>query len=380
MKRYAKKSQSGSHVKYRHVRHVEQQLSDSGNTSSDGEVELAGFINTACNYEQFTHGISRQFTSSPIHFLNESSNTDLISDGDTDSDDDSELLYAGAKTSLNAFASNYLQQVTKFKVSDVASDAILRVFRDALPTRNACPTFYSVKKANDVDGLWKEVKHHDGTFYLLNVEEQIKHILSAYPQLFDLRSDYSSDILNSQCFTNFDTDDKKHVYIILNVDGISPTFSSRHHKMWAVMGSVVNLPAELRIKFENIIFCCLFYGHNGPDFNFVMSTLVDHLQSVRFRLPDFVVELKIITLCADMPAKAKCTNMTQFNGYYGCPFCLCKGTYNNASHKLLYRIEDGGCLRSVFSHMDHAKKAEIQKAPVFGVKGFIYYVSSFGAV
>lgn len=144
MKRYSRHSQSGTQTKYRRVRNRDTEVYESNISNSDLDVEEE--LKDISTYEEFESAVSRQITSSPVNFLNENSGTQSPEDSDGDEDP----LYAGTHMSANKFASNYLQQVTKHNVSDTASDAILKVFRDALPTPNNCPTFYSVKKANRV--------------------------------------------------------------------------------------------------------------------------------------------------------------------------------------------------------------------------------------
>ena len=46
---------------------------------------------------------------------------------------------------------------------------------------------------------------------------------------------------------------------------------------------------------------------------------------VRFNGEEAIIKLKIYGVLTDTPAKATVLNMTNFNGQYGCPYCLNPG-------------------------------------------------------
>ena len=64
----------------------------------------------------------------------------------------------------------------------------------------------------------------------------------------------------------------------------------------------------------------------------------------------------------DLPAKAMATNMTQYNGYYSCTYCLDEGEHVSR-RQLFYPENEHGHFE------DSAKDAEETGTAVFGVKG-----------
>ncbi|CAN8016251.1 unnamed protein product, partial [Ixodes persulcatus] len=68
--------------------------------------------------------------------------------------------------------------------------------------------------------------------------------------------------------------------------------------------------------------------------------------------------VQIVCCCVDAPARAAVLNIKQFNGYYGCTWCLQKGTYLNGK-QLLNRHIDLGTVPSTLQ----------KEKPSHGVKG-----------
>ena len=64
---------------------------------------------------------------------------------------------------------------------------------------------------------------------------------------------------------------------------------------------------------------------------------------------NFNIRIHIYGLLGDSPGRNLFLNMKQFNGYYGCPFCLTPGHWLAAAHKVIFDIEDYP-LRTVTNH------------------------------
>ena len=60
---------------------------------------------------------------------------------------------------------------------------------------------------------------------------------------------------------------------------------------------------------------------------FLVSS-TNFFEGVTVSLPDkapFTCRVVLVACTCDLPARAQVMNVTQFNGYYGCAFCLQKG-------------------------------------------------------
>ncbi|KAM7289896.1 hypothetical protein ISCGN_030024 [Ixodes scapularis] len=80
--------------------------------------------------------------------------------------------------------------------------------------------------------------------------------------------------------------------------------------------------------------------------------------------------VQIVCCCVDAPARVAVLNMKQFNGYYGCTWCLQKGTFLNGSMR--YPVQEDGAVapeRTVRSSRKDAAAALQKGEPSRGVKG-----------
>lgn len=71
----------------------------------------------------------------------------------------------------------------------------------------------------------------------------------------------------------------------------------------------------------------------------------------------------------DLPAKAMALNCMQFNGQYGCPYCLDEGTYYTLHRRLYYLPDNTHQPRSITNMKEWADEAEKTGKPIFGIKG-----------
>ena len=361
MKRYNRRS-SRQTGKYRRT----EVTSSSSSSSSDSNVG-----ETAITYNEFSFGASRRYTSSPVHFLNEEASIHRESASLSSSADSSvsDPLYPNCSVSASEFTYAILDIQNKHGLSDAALVSTIELINRILPVPNRCPTEHQIRNIASTDKKWREIKCANGSYFLLDIEHQMLQILKSNPGILHINFDDSSDIKNSTHFRSVYVPSDDYIYIILNVDGLASVFQSKNYKTWTVLATIVNLSPELRKNFLNILFCCLYYGSVKPDFSFFMRTLVNHLQNVNFRYDSSWIKFKVVTLCADLPAKASCLNMVQFNGYFACPMCLVEGSYCSDSRKVLHPITSEGCLRTQESHCMHVRNAAINGTPSFGVKG-----------
>ena len=94
-----------------------------------------------------------------------------------------------------------------------------------------------------------------------------------------------------------------------------------------------------------------------------MKEVVAVIEAASLEFQGNIVRIRIVALVADLPAKAACLNMTQFNSYYPCIFCEVKGTYLLESHKMTYSPTICKS-RSVSPHSEHARSGSNKKQVV----------------
>lgn len=119
--------------------------------------------------------------------------------------------------------------------------------------------------------------------------------------------------------------------LLMNTDGAN-VFESNHKSLWPIQFYLNFLPPSLRFNISNIIVGALYIGEVKPDVKKFFEPLgreIEKLQSscltvdIEGRKWDF--NLSLTHSSFDLPAKAVMQNMSQYNGRYGCTYCLHPG-------------------------------------------------------
>ena len=76
----------------------------------------------------------------------------------------------------------------------------------------------------------------------------------------------------------------------------------------------------------------------------------------------------------DLPALAVACNTTQYNGKYGCLYCLDEGVHISGTH--MYPPDDDHQLRTSSQQRQWAEEAERTGRAVYGVKGTLILSNS----
>lgn len=319
-------------------------------------------------------------TSSPIPFDAEISEPEYSADSISISSDTDSLytdeLYRGSGIHVQDFEAEFLRIGAKHRMSDSSLRDMLGLFAEVLPPGNQCPTLHKLKKF-EIEDFFTDVERKqavNGMYYTLDVAKQIETICLRFPYIFDLPPSRTAefgveDVLDGVHFQNIKKPQNgvKFLYCLLSCDGVVPSHRSKGHVIWPVTLAVLNLEPRFRRKFENMILVMLFYGAKKPDFVDFMKEVVALIEATSMEFQNNVIRIRIVALVADLPAKAACLNMTQFNGYYACNFCEVKGTYLLESHKMTY--PPNICkTRSVSSHSEYSRSGS-NKKPSCGVKG-----------
>ena len=174
-----------------------------------------------------------------------------------------------------------------------------------------------------------------------------------------------------------------------NIDGV-PVFKSSNTSLWPVYFLINNLPIEERRK--HIVLAGLWYGSKKPVMNCFLKPLVDELVklhqdglkwSLQTKLVSTTVQLDLIVV--DSVARPLLQNCKQFNGRYGCGFCLHEGTATDKGQGVVRTYPLKSSLPTLRTHeqmLEHAEAAESSGTDVYGVKGvsLLYLIPDFDHV
>ncbi len=124
---------------------------------------------------------------------------------------------------------------------------------------------------------------------------------------------------------------RDNLALSLSTDGV-PLYKSSPVSLWPVYLVILNLPAYIRVRAENVILCGIWVGATKPLMNLLLNPIAKSLQqlstlglSIRTTFGSLTVRAKLVMGVFDLPAKAAVLCAKQYNGEYGCSVCLHPG-------------------------------------------------------
>lgn len=230
-------------------------------------------------------------------------------------------------------------------------------------------------------------------FAIINPSEQIFQYLRQHEDYYDFvvnerpyKEDEISDIYDGSKYREFVAslrESEKRTYVTLNIntDGV-PTFKSSKYSIWPIYLQINELPVQDR--FKSLITCGVWFGKTQPEMNAFLSPLVNKLNKlsengidIKIKGEQRIIKPYVLVGIFDAPARCKATGTSQFNGKYGCDWCLNPTSWDTATRytkALPIPIE-----RSKQKMLDWCEEATEKRTPVFGVKHAtpLYYLRNF---
>lgn len=214
----------------------------------------------------------------------------------------------------------------------------------------------------------------------------LPHIKRLLKKHFDAVLNYKNrnrahftDIDNGKLFRNTSESLENNLAALtLNVDGATLS-NSGGKELWPVQMYLNCLPPDIRYLPENIIITTFYFSKNKPPMSDLLYPLCNELDkcdvvSVESPEHDLIFFLvRILIFACDIPARTAIQNFIGPNGYYGCPYCIQKGTpikNLTSGSTVRYPKPDNICLRTHNETINLMKRAESgSKVNLFGVKG-----------
>uniref|UniRef100_A0A1X7V742 DUF4218 domain-containing protein n=1 Tax=Amphimedon queenslandica TaxID=400682 RepID=A0A1X7V742_AMPQE len=234
------------------------------------------------------------------------------------------------------------------------NDLITLIKAHCPATPNGCPkSFYQFKK------YFESLKEHDKFSYpftRLKDEVTIKdiHDGSTIQQLMS-----ADGFLSVQ----------ENTGLALCSDGV-PVFKSSKGSLWPIYLMVTSIPPQKRMKVDNLIIAALWHGPTKPNMDLILEFVLNSVASLETTgvaySSNVVLRAKLLMAVFDLPAKSSATNTKQFNGEFGCLYCVEKGEICNKAR--IYRPNMSE-LRNHIRMKEWAELATSTGEPHYGVKG-----------
>lgn len=139
------------------------------------------------------------------------------------------------------------------------------------------------------------------------------------------------------------------------------------------MSSIVcELPPEIRNAAANMV-THFIYGSSTPCFETFLPIYSDELNNLLkegLKINNIHFKIRILGLIADAPARAKITFAKQYNGKFGCFFCINPGVRING--KRIYKFNPQFKIRTNELYKDQALRAKRSGKPYHGIFGEAY--------
>lgn len=129
-----------------------------------------------------------------------------------------------------------------------------------------------------------------------------------------------------------------------------------------------------------MILAGLWLDKEAPKMEIFLKPFIEELRtlySVGMEIENIIYKIICTTACADSCARCKLSNFKQFNGKYGCTYCMHPGLLVNINGTKQLRFVNSICgeKRNMLSTLAHMKDAETLGKSIYGVKGVSTLIS-----
>lgn len=242
-------------------------------------------------------------------------------------------------------------------------------------------------------------KKSDEFFIYIPIEQQLRlSIEKNFDSIIQFKcserdENFVSDVRDGSIHKNIDLKfpDSFNLSLLVNTDG-AQVFDSTKKSLWPLQIIQKILHPKIRYLTSNILLVGLIFVKGKPDpthFFFPLIQEITRMHKQGFRIESMSKEIifrPFITHCVcDLPAKAKCQGILQYNGEFACGYCLhpgisiegkeASGKPNKKRKTIRYVRQSGAAsLRTHNGTICSLKK--LQKFPEKHIQGF-YTISCF---
>lgn len=225
-----------------------------------------------------------------------------------------------------------------------------------------------------------KTKYSDTNFFVtLPIEDQLKIHVERSLRNGDLifqhnnvrTNDTMTDIYHGDAYQNLIVinEGNKFLTLTVNTDGASIHKSTKNASIWPLQFFVNEICEQNRFATSNILIAALAYGAM-PDMSCFLRPFIEELTNINnsggisIEINGVHEKVKLYTLVWSLDSVAKCSVLkkVQFNGYYGCPYCLHPGSLVSANniryckeHNAAERTNENSRTAMQKSHCDNTR-------------------------
>ena len=195
------------------------------------------------------------------------------------------------------------------------------------------------------------------------------------------RNEFYRDIYDGRIYKKFVSslpaeDRQSYVTLTFNADGAS-VFKSSTYSIWPIQLTLNEIP--FRIRHDNPVVFGLWFGKDKPILSAFLEEFTRQMNvlshsGIICKIGGMTKNIEVLTICAcvDTVARAAMLCFIQFNGKYGCNWCLHPGVPVMHVKKKIQKypiLQENPKLRNINETLEHIDQSRNSIKPVFGVKG-----------
>ena len=203
-------------------------------------------------------------------------------------------------------------------------------------------------KYDELDGIVKckicdievDVSNPSNTCYfaIIDISDSVRDYLKVHEDYYDYivtkrvhKTDHIEDFYDGKLYRDFvkqlsDSDRSAYMTMIFNTDG-APVFESSTVSIWPIYVTPNEIP--IRDRLNSTIVCGLWFGLNKLEMTVFLDAFVEQMNyystigiSCMIKNEEHKIKIFPLLACVDTIARAPMNGTTQFNGRYGCDWCL----------------------------------------------------------
>ncbi|XP_062716890.1 uncharacterized protein LOC134292137 [Aedes albopictus] len=184
-------------------------------------------------------------------------------------------------------------------------------------------------------------------FLVIPIEQQIREMVTQFNDKIvkyaqTIEKDKLADINRGQYAKEKLAGETRTVLTLsANTDGAAAYKSTTQKPLYPVFLTLNNLPPVDRFSKHNLIVNALWLSKGEPNTNLLFKYLcleLIHLEKTGININGSVYSIMLLQVNLDSVARCKVQNLKQFNGNYGCTYCLHPGDLKESGTSRCYPI------------------------------------------
>lgn len=165
-------------------------------------------------------------------------------------------------------------------------------------------------------------------------------------------------------------DNFKYITLSANEDSAAAVKCSNKKPIYPLFLTLNNLPPKLRFNKNNLLLAALWFNPGKPNMALFHKNFVLQMQELRkgMLIEDEVYKVVLLQNCTDSVGRCELFCSKQYNGWYGCTFCLHPGKLVNKQIRYPYqkaKLREDNETRKIMFELAKCPSKE----PVYGIKG-----------